>query len=201
MYKLKIKKGASYQKIKKIVDSTEKKISLFLIIFTILFLGAFMAIVYSYNGFFRKYKGPQPIKTQFEIELANMVKGYPIESMVSEIAQQDKKVAAFMISIAKKESNWGKRVPVLDGRDCYNYWGYRGQGNEMGSGGHTCFKSREEAVSTIAKRIKELVYEDELDSPQKLVVWKCGNACGSDNPIGVKKWIRDVKYYYNKIID
>jgi len=73
-------------------------------------------------------------KEDLESEIMSMVEGYPIEKMVPYIIEKDKIVAAFLIGIAKKESNWGKRVPVLDGQDCYNYWGYRSQRRRMGSG-------------------------------------------------------------------
>ena len=128
-----------------------------------------------------------------------MVKGYPIEKMAFYIAQQDKVVAAFLVGIAKKESNWGKRVPVLDGRDCYNYWGYRGIRDRMGSGGHTCFDSYADAVETVAKRIKFLVSNENLDTPGEMIIWKCGYDCSWDNPESMRNWIQDVGIYFNKL--
>jgi hypothetical protein len=192
----------NYQEIDRVIHSSERKIGLFLLVISGLFLGSFLVIIFAYNNFFRKFVfyDPNPPKSAFEIQLDSMVKGYPIERMVPEISQKDKRVAAFMISIAKKESNWGEHVPVYNGHDCYNYWGYRGE-NPIGSGGHTCFNSPQEAVETVSRRINELVYNDNLDSPQKMIIWKCGDACGSDNQMSVRKWIRDVGYYYDKILD
>lgn len=136
--------------------------------------------------------------TLLETEIREMVKGYPIEDMAPVIARQDPTVAAFLVSIAKKESNWGKRVPVLDGRDCYNYWGYRGKSEEMGTGGHTCFKNREEAVRRVSKRIGTLVEEQRLDTPSEMIVWKCGHDCSGHSEASVSKWISDVAFYFKK---
>lgn len=134
-------------------------------------------------------------------EIQQLVVGYPIERMVPEIAKQDRMVAAYLVSIAKKESNWGKRVPVgTDGRDCYNYWGYRGVREEMGTDGHTCFKSSHEAVRTVAGRIRELMVEGDRYSPSKMIVWKCGYDCEGHSPESVAKWKRDVAYYFRKFI-
>lgn len=136
---------------------------------------------------------------EFKAEVTQMVKGYPIEEMLPYIFEKDRKVASFLISIAKKESSWGERVPVLNGQDCYNYWGYRGQRKLMGTGGHTCFNSRKDAVDTVAKRISTLVNEKGKNTPEKMVLWKCGDQCGSDS--GAKKWISDVNIYFKKLND
>lgn len=138
-------------------------------------------------------------KNDLEDEIRKMVKGYPIEKMVSQIAKQDRVVAAFLIGIAKKESNWGRRVPVLNGQDCFNYWGYRLQRERMGSGGHTCFDSPKDAVETVAKRIKWLVEEADRNTPSEMVIWKCGSACAKDNRDSVNKWIGDVALYFEKL--
>lgn len=138
-------------------------------------------------------------ENELEKEIKKMVKGYPIENMASFIAKKDREVAAFMIAIAKKESNWGKRVPVLNGQDCYNYWGYRAKRERMGTGGHTCFDSPKDAVDTVAKRIGYLVSETKRNTPQEMVVWKCGYDCSWDNPAAVRKWISDVELYFNKL--
>lgn len=137
-------------------------------------------------------------KIELEKNIRVMVSGYPIEEMVPYIIEKDPKVAAFLISIAKKESNWGKRVPIYQGRDCFNYWGYRGP-NRVGSGGHSCFTTREEAVNIVGKRIETLVFKKSLDTPSKMVVWKCGSTCSGHSTVGVKKWISDVNYYYKKL--
>lgn len=127
-----------------------------------------------------------------------MTAGYPIEEMAPLIAKQDKDVAAFLVSIAKKESNWGKRVPVLNGKDCFNYWGFREKREEMGTGGHTCFKDREDAVETVSARIDTLVNEYERDTPAEMIVWKCGYSCSGHSDGSVKKWISDVAFYFKK---
>ncbi len=138
--------------------------------------------------------------TEFETELREMVKGYPIEVMVPEIAKQDRIVATFIVAIAKKESNWGKRVPVLNGQDCYNYWGYRGVRDKMGTGGHTCFNSPEDAVATVAKRIDFLVSNKKLDTPDKMVIWKTGgNSAATGGQAAANKWIKDISLYFDKL--
>ncbi len=138
------------------------------------------------------------VNSGLEREISQMVKGYPIEDMVPEIAKQDRIVAAFIIAIAKKESNWGIHVPVYKGQNCYNYWGYRGK-NPVGTGGHTCFDSPKDAVDTVAKRIKFLVSNEKLNTPDKMVVWKCGYDCSWDNPADVAKWASDVSIYFDKL--
>lgn len=137
-------------------------------------------------------------KKYLESEIRQMVKGYPIEKMAPYIAEKDRTVAAFIVGIAKKESAWGKRVPVLNGQDCYNYWGYRQKRVLMGTGGHTCFNSPKDAVDTVAKRIETLVEEHGKDTPAKMVdTWKCGTSCEGDK--GAGKWISDVTTYFNEI--
>lgn len=135
-----------------------------------------------------------------EREIEEMVKGYPIETMAPYIASYDREVAAFLVGIAKKESNWGKRRPVLAGEDCYNYWGFRMKSEKMGSGGHTCFNNPQEAVNAVASRIDEMVKEENLDTPKKMVVWKCGYNCAHPTA-SVRKWEQDVDYYYSQLAD
>ncbi|KKR21936.1 MAG: hypothetical protein UT50_C0002G0027 [Candidatus Moranbacteria bacterium GW2011_GWA2_39_41] len=137
---------------------------------------------------------------EFEQELREMVRGYPIEVMIPEIVKQNRIVAAFIVAIAKKESAWGKRVPVLDGQDCYNYWGYRGIRDKMGTGGHTCFDSPEDAVATVAKRIGFLVSNKKLTTPDEMVIWKCGSNCAvTGGQAAANKWISDVSMYFDKL--
>jgi len=135
------------------------------------------------------------------IELENRIKketaGFPIENMVRYIAREDEQTAAFIVAIAKKESNWGKRTPKMAGQECYNFWGFREKRERMGSGGHTCFDNPEDAVKSVAKRINDLIEKD-YNTPEKMVVWKCGYSCDSHNPESVTKWIDDVRFYYNK---
>ncbi len=132
-----------------------------------------------------------------EVEINKIVEGSPMKKMTPLLAQLDNRVAAFMVAIAKKESNLGRRVPVLHGEDCFNYWGYRGIREKMGSGGHTCFDSPKDAVETVSKRISELVKAD-IDTPQEMVIWKCGSSCAGHSDYSVEKWISDVEMYYEK---
>lgn len=147
---------------------------------------------------FLEYFG-EAAEEEYQTKITEMVKGYPVEEMLPYIFTKDRTVAAFLIGIAKKESNWGKRVPVLDGQDCFNYWGYRGVRRLMGTGGHTCFNSRKDAVDTVAKRIEKLVYSEKLDTPEKMILWKCGFSCAGHSRESVKKWISDVSLYFSQI--
>lgn len=138
-------------------------------------------------------------RAALEREIYGMVKGHPMEKMVPYIAQQDRTVAAFIVAIAKKESGWGDHHPVLNDKDCNNYWGYRGQREKMGTGGHTCFDSPEDAVNTVAKRIKTLVEENDRNTPEKMVIWKCGKSCAATGgQAAANKWISDVDLYFQK---
>ena len=139
-------------------------------------------------------------KMELERGIRMMVKGYPIEKMAPYIAKKDPQTAAFLVAIAKKESNWGKRRPVLNGEDCYNYWGFRLKAERMGSGGHTCFDSPKEAVDAVANRLDELIQEEKINSPNEMVVWKCGYGCQDEEKDKSElKWIKDVAYYYNEL--
>ena len=134
-------------------------------------------------------------------EIVSLVRGYPLELMAPDIAKQDRPVAAYLVSIAKKESNWGKRVPVdKNGKDCFNYWGYRDPDDTSGSGGHTCFHSPGEAVASVARRIHQLVYEERRDTPAKMIVWKCGYSCDGHSSASVFKWKQDVAFYFKKFV-
>ncbi|HPN55025.1 MAG TPA: hypothetical protein PLB52_03815 [Candidatus Moranbacteria bacterium] len=153
--------------------------------------------------FTRQYLEIEKIENEqaLEKEIRKMVKGYPIEKMAPFIAKKDRKVAAFIVSIAKKESDWGKHVPVLNGQDCYNYWGYRGIRKRMGTGGHTCFDSPQDAVDTVAKRIQTLVEKHGNTTPAKMVEpWKCGYDCeATGGRAAANKWISDVAKYFNEL--
>lgn len=149
---------------------------------------------------FFEYFG-QVTKEKYEESVRDMVKGYPIEAMLPYIFKQDRLTAAFLVGIAKKESNWGKRIPVLDNQDCFNYWGYRGVRRMMGTGGHTCFNSREDAVETVAARLNRLIQSEKLDTPEKMIIWKCGFSCQGHSRESVKKWISDVDMYFSQLSD
>jgi len=137
---------------------------------------------------------------KLEEKILKMVAGTPMEKMAPYIAKKDKKVAAFLVGIAKKESNYGRRVPVLNGKDCFNYWGYRGIRKKMGTGGHTCFDSPEDAVNTVGGRIERLI-KSGVDTPQEMVLWKCGSDCNATGgQAAANKWIRDVNMYFSKML-
>jgi hypothetical protein len=123
----------------------------------------------------------------------------PMQSMVEAVAERDPSTASYLVAIAKKESNLGKFSPKdADGKECYNYWGFRGSQNTTKSG-YSCFDSPEQAVAVVGDRIQFLSKINNYDTPQKMSVWKCGFNCSWDNPVAVKKWIADVGYYYQKI--
>lgn len=126
-----------------------------------------------------------------------LVAGHPIEEMVPFIAKREKRVGAFLVAIAKKESNWGKHSPKKDGKECYNYWGYRGTYNQTASG-YSCFDSPEQAIQQVGDRIETLVNK-QVNTPERMIVWKCGSTCAGHDPAGVSKWISDVRSYYAKL--
>lgn len=141
--------------------------------------------------------------SNLEDEIRQMVQGYPIEDMVPYIAAYDRPIAAFIVGIAKKESGWGVHVPVLNGQDCYNYWGYRGIRDRMGTGGHTCFDNPKDAVDTVAKRIEFLVSSKKLETPGEMVgTWKCGSPsnCGATGgQAAADKWASDISIYFDQL--
>lgn len=138
---------------------------------------------------------------QLEEDVREMVSGYPIEVMAPFIAKQDRSVAAFLVGIAKKESDWGNHVPTQNGRECYNYWGYKGVGS-LGHGmGYGCFASPEEAISVVGGRIHTLVVEKDNETPRDMVIWKCGSrSCDGHAPGSAEKWISDVNVYYSRLV-
>lgn len=133
--------------------------------------------------------------------IRDMATGYPLEVMAPAIAEYDRSVAALIVGIAKKESNWGKRVPVdALGADCFNYWGFKGAGSRGVAMGHGCFGSPEEAVHAVGNRIAELVEIRKTSEPKNMIIWKCGSSCATHSPESVRKWIADVDMYYRKIV-
>jgi hypothetical protein len=139
-------------------------------------------------------------ENSFEKELYAIVGEYPIKEMVPFIANKsDRRVAALVVGIAKKESDWGRHSPSKGGATCYNFWGYKGAGSRGTAMGYGCFATAEEGVEAIAGRIQELVNK-KVDNPSRMVVWKCGSSCAGHDPAGVRKWISDVSLYFNKIV-
>jgi len=143
-----------------------------------------------------------PETAAFRMQLENLLSGYPMETMIPAMLEKDRSVAAFLIGIAKKESNWGKRVPLdASGGDCYNYWGYRAPGS-LGTQrlGYGCFETPEEAIAVVGGRIETLAFEYRRDTPSEMIVWKCGSTCAGHSPQSVSKWISDVSLYYGKVL-
>ncbi len=143
------------------------------------------------------FQGKEP--TSLELEIRTLVTGYPIETMAPVIATYDREVARLIVGIAKKESDWGRHVPTQGGRDCYNYWGYKGSGSLGTALGYACFETSEEAVKIVGDRLSTLVSQRQASSPEKLIVWKCGSSCSGHSPESVRSWIADVRVYYDRI--
>ncbi|MFA6973324.1 MAG: hypothetical protein WC238_01110 [Parcubacteria group bacterium] len=140
---------------------------------------------------------------QFTIKknMENIIADKPMQQMIAAVSQRDTQTASYLVAIAKKESNLGKFSPKdADGKECFNYWGFRGSQNTTKSG-YSCFASPEEAVAVVGDRIQYLTQIGKYDTPQKMSVWKCGFDCSWDNPAAVKKWITDVGYYHAKLTD
>jgi hypothetical protein len=132
--------------------------------------------------------------------IGELAQGYPIEAMAPDISRYDRGVAALIVGIAKKESDWGKHSPrAADGSDCYNYWGWKGAGTRGMAMGHGCFGTPEEAVKAVGDRLTQLVQQHQTSEPSGLTVWKCGSSCATHSRESVLKWISDVDFYYRKI--
>lgn len=127
-----------------------------------------------------------------------LVVNYPIAAMVPYLDEINKDAAPFLIAIAKKESDWGNHAPQKNGRDCYNYWGYKGSYNPTVSG-YSCFDSPEQAVKTVGGRLDDLI-DKKINTPEKMVVWKCGPSCAGFPSQDVSGWIASVRMYWQKLI-
>jgi hypothetical protein len=130
-------------------------------------------------------------------KIEDILAGYPMEKMVVAINKKDKETAAFLVAIAKKESDWGKHSPSKGGRDCFNYWGYKGGYNPVQ--GYSCFDSPEHAVEVVGGRIDTLT-DKGLNTPEKMVVWKCGSSCSWDRPEAVRSWIGTIRTYWSQLM-
>lgn len=144
-------------------------------------------------------KVPEKNFRNIEEEVNKLVGNAPIREMTPFILKFDQRVSAFIIGIAKKESDWGRHAPSLAGKTCYNYWGYKGQGSRGTSMGYACFGSPEEAVEIVGKRIEKLVAKN-INEPRQMLVWKCGSSCAGHDPGGVQKWVSDVNMYFSKVM-
>jgi len=171
--------------------------------FLVFLIAIFMAYGFLIWGLGRKIASEVPdfvfdSSTILEARIKSLVKGHPIEKMASSISKKEPNTASFLVAIAKKESNWGVYSPHKLGKDCYNYWGYRGTYKKTASG-YSCFDSPSQAVTVVGKRIDDLIAKN-VDTPKEMVtVWKCGYDCSWDNPASVKKWVKDVNFYFEKL--
>ncbi|NTW46126.1 MAG: glucosaminidase domain-containing protein [Candidatus Moranbacteria bacterium] len=136
-----------------------------------------------------------------EGEIRDMVAGYPIEAMASTIATYDREVAGLIVGIGKKESDWGKHAPHDAAGDCFNYFGLKGSGSRGIAMGYACFGSPEEAAKATGDRIAELVEKRDTSRPEQFLVWKCGSSCAGHDPDGVRRWVSDVRTYYDRIVN
>ena len=134
---------------------------------------------------------------EFEKEILKYIKGRPMEAMAPYIAKQPRTVAAFIVGIAMKESKFGVYAPHSGGRDCFNYWGYKGPENTTASG-YSCFNSPEHAIQVVGRKIDKLVARG-ISNPAEMISWKCGSSCAGHAAEDVRKWIADVGINFYKI--
>jgi hypothetical protein len=155
---------------------------------------------YSFENKMRTNGKEKVEKEDIKAQLYALIGDAPIGEMIPSIMKLDQRVSAFVIGIAKKESDWGKHAPSLSGKTCYNFWGYKGSGSRGTSMGYACFKTPEEAVEIVGKRIETLVAKN-INEPKKMLVWKCGSSCAGHDPEGVRKWVSDVSLYFGKVME
>jgi hypothetical protein len=136
-------------------------------------------------------------ESELKKDVARIVKGTPMSAMVDAISGKSKPVAAFIVGIAMKESKFGVYSPKLAGRDCYNYWGFKGGGTTV-AGGYSCFSSPEQAVEAIGGKIERMVAKG-VRTPAQAISWKCGSSCAGHGAANVQKWISDVAINFNII--
>jgi hypothetical protein len=130
-------------------------------------------------------------------DITKIVKGTPMAAMIDPISEKDRTVAAFIVGIAMKESKFGVYSPKLAGRDCYNYWGFKG-GGKTTSDGYSCFSSPEEAVNSVGNKIEKMIAKG-VRTPAQAISWKCGSSCAGHGAENVRKWIADVGVNFYKI--
>jgi len=214
-------------RLKKLLST--KKYHIFLIVLLILSIGVFFSVNFSGKAYAEQSKATEKIgeinpevldpmnkiksmqSTQEEENsriiaeeqelkkqtLEQLLDGYPMEAMIPYLIAVPDETAAFLVSIAKKESDWGRYSPQKNGNTCYNYWGYKGSYN-LSPSGYSCFDSSEQAVEIAGNRISELI-DKKINTPEQMVVWKCGSSCAGHDPVSVQKWISDVRLYWSKL--
>ena len=138
-------------------------------------------------------------KTREQESLQQILEGSPMESFGGLLMRYAPNTRALAVGIAKQESNWGQYAPHKAGRDCYNYWGYKGMGkNGSVAGGYACFETPGESVATVVGRIDSLVARG-LNTPRKMLVWKCGASCATHSSESVERWVGVVDGYYRQL--
>jgi hypothetical protein len=130
-------------------------------------------------------------------DIEKIVKNTPMAAMTEAISQKPRPVAAFLVGIAMKESKFGIYSPKKGGRDCYNYWGFKGGGTTVADG-YSCFSSPEKAVDAVSGRIEKMVAKG-IRTPAQAIGWKCGSSCAGHGAANVQKWISDVAINFYKI--
>jgi hypothetical protein len=130
-------------------------------------------------------------------DVEKIVANTPMAAMTESISGKPRTVAAFIVGIAMKESKFGVYAPRIGGHDCYNYWGLKA-GGKTTSGGYTCFRSPDEAVSVVGKTIEKMVAKG-VRTPAQAISWKCGSSCAGHGAENVRKWISDVSINFYKL--
>jgi hypothetical protein len=130
-------------------------------------------------------------------DVEKIVKNTPMAAMIDAISRKPRPVAAFIVGIAMKESKFGVYSPKKGGRDCYNYWGFKGGGATV-AGGYSCFSSPEQAIDAVGGRIEKMVAKG-IRTPAQAISWKCGSSCAGHGQANVQKWISDVAINFYKI--
>ncbi|MDI6778250.1 MAG: hypothetical protein QMD77_03590 [Patescibacteria group bacterium] len=181
---------------KKITKKPEETVFALLVAFALVFAGMCFGTV---KRDIQRENPAAKMKSlsQFEKRVGVMVSDSPMEKMAPYIARQNEKTAAYLVAIAKKESDWGKYSPKKRGKECFNYWGYKGKRNRNAAG-YSCFDSPAQAVNIVGKRISNLIAK-KIDTPREMVVWKCGSACTARSNADAAKWVSDVDMYYKKV--
>lgn len=199
--KAKVKRVIRKMKKKLIADfskNPEEGMFLVLAVLAVVFAGmCFGRIKYDVNAPVLQVAEEESM-TPAEMRIRRMTAGSPIGQMAPYIAKKNKKTAAYLVAIAKKESDWGKYAPKKNGKECWNFWGFKGSQNPN-EDGYSCFSSPEQAVSVVGKRIDRLVAK-KIDTPREMVLWKCGASVAARRTAGSAKWIKDVSLYYRKMM-
>ncbi len=133
----------------------------------------------------------------FSEDVKKIIGNAPMKNMLGDIATRDRSVATFLVAIAMKESKFGTYAPKKEGKDCFNYWGYRGRENTTMSG-YSCFDNPAHAIRVVGNRIEALIKQG-LDTPSKMIVWKCGSTCAGHSEESVDKWIADVSINFFRL--